>query len=209
MCRRVLSLSLAVQYYQCAPFCPIGNLMKESSHLVSFDFSESHMSGRLRSADVNAAIAAVSSPGGEQVLDALFEYVVSSPKLRVASNSAWVLSHLPSRYRPWLSERRGRLADALLSSSDDTLRRILVTILANLDWAAEDLRSDLIDFALDNITNLHVPLGVRAQSLYLAHKMCATVPELAAEFRLVRSLLAEEADLPPGLRAAVRRTGCK
>ncbi len=173
---------------------------------ISPESLESRLSVRLHKPDVDALVSAASDDSfGAPVLDGLLRAAISSPDAHVASNAAWALTHLPRRLRPWISAHRARLADRLLASRDVTLRRLLVTLLAGLDWAEADLRTDLFDFALASVTDCAAPLGIRAQSVYLAHKMCATVPDLAREFSLVKEVLSGE-DLAPGLRAALRRT---
>lgn len=168
-----------------------------------FDLAE-----RVHAADIREAIAIISSPQGSDALNSLWASLSSSSTdPREASNAAWILTHLPARFAPWLSERRGEMTDILLKTSSDTLRRLLISMLAKMPWAEGDLRADLLDLCLANMTDRHVPLGIRAQSIYLAAKMCATVPELAHEFAVTRDVLASSDDaLQPAIRSALRHT---
>lgn len=165
---------------------------------VEFDFS-----GRLHSAEIKRIIADICVAGRDSVLDSVMDTVLSSPDSQEANNAAWVLTNFPRSKRDALSERRNALAGRLLSASDDTMRRLLTTLLSNLDWDEDDFMGDLFDFCLANITDRRVPLGIRARSIYLANRMSTPVPELRRELSLALDILSGD-ELPPALRSAVR-----
>ncbi len=163
------------------------------------------LAGRIHAADVDELTAAAAAGDGEPVLSALWA-ALNSGDLKVEANAAWIMTHLPRSMAPWLANHRQALADKLLATANDTVRRLTLTLLNTLDWQMDDLRSDLLDFCLRAITNRSAPAGIRAQSLYLAAKMCACAPELEAELRMTAELLANE-DLTAGMRAALRLCG--
>lgn len=163
------------------------------------------LAGRIHAADVDELSAAAAAGDGAPVLSALWA-ALNGEDVKAEANAAWIMTHLPRSLAPWLADHRRGLTDKLLASANDTVRRLTLTLLNAMDWHMDDLRSDLLDFCLRAITSRSTPAGIRAQSLYLAAKMCACAPELEAELRMTTELLTNE-DLTAGMRAALRLSG--
>lgn len=163
------------------------------------------LAGRIHAADVDELSAAAATGDGEPVLAALWA-ALNSGDAKVEANAAWIMTHLPQSMAPWLAGHRQGLTDKLLAAANDTVRRLMLTLLNTIDWQMDNLHPDLLDFCLRAITSRSTPVGTRAQSLYLAAKMCACAPELEAELRMTTELLADE-DLTAGMRAALRLCG--
>lgn len=163
------------------------------------------LAGRIHAEDVAELSAAAAAEDGEPVLAALWAALYCGHD-KTEANAAWVLTHLPRKMSPWLASHRADLTDKLLASQNNTVRRLALTLLHAMDWQTEDLRADLLDFCLQTITSRSTPVGIRAQSLYLAAKMCACAPELEAELRMTTDLLADEG-LTAGMRSAMRLSG--
>lgn len=93
---------------------------------------------------------------------------------------------------------------ALLAAEKPAQKRMLLQILRDLDFDRDSLRADFLDYCLEKITDEKEPYAARCFSLYCAHSMCRSYPELLAELRLHLDLLSMQ-QLSPGLRCALRK----
>ncbi len=128
-----------------------------------------------------------------------------SAKGRSANNALWVLTHLDESENVWLGENRNALIDAVLEQQEPTPKRILLQLLRRLEYEAEDLRSDFLDFCLSKINSECEPYAVRANCIHIALKICRHYPELLTELNQHLELLSLQS-LSPGLKSALRQT---
>lgn len=138
--------------------------------------------------------------------EALFsDYValLTDPDARTAYNAAWVLTRCPRSARTQLLARREKVTDLLLSTSNASMQRLLLTLLEPLPYAADDVRTDLLDFCLSKLTDGGSPHAVRALSMKLAEKLCRPFPELCEELTATLELLSPD-ELSPALRSSRR-----
>ncbi|MBR1785099.1 MAG: hypothetical protein IJ760_06660 [Bacteroidales bacterium] len=134
----------------------------------------------------------------------LFEALHSADTTE-ARNAAWALTQLPPSDNTLIAARRNDLADIATTTTDTSLRRMVLALLERLEWTPADVRTNLLDFCLDRLSDPAEPCGVRALCVKLAHKQCHHWPELLNE--LGQTLSAMDADaLKPGLRHCVKKT---
>ena len=135
---------------------------------------------------------------------ALFALLDDADK-RVADNAAWLLSHIAGRGDAFFgTPRRQVLRTAAMRTGDDTLRRLLLTVLyaVGSDPAETEPAVDFLDFCLAGVAST-LPAATRALCLKLALRICLPYPELRTELRMVMAQ-AEDGEVPPALAATLR-----
>ena len=121
---------------------------------------------------------------------------------RVGYHALWVFSHFGREAAAWLRPRRDELVDMLLAEKHTGKRRLLLTLLDRQAVAADDVRTDYLDWCLRGINSTQ-PYGVRALCLKQSYAMCRFYPELLRELACEMELM-ECGELSPGLRATLR-----
>ena len=110
--------------------------------------------------------------------------------IRVARNAAWVLTHKsPTEIRTLPQDG---LIDLSLATPDTSLRRLTLCLVERQGIAAEEVRTDFLDFCLLHMRLPQEPPGVQALCMKLAFRMCQFYPELSEELR--RTLESMDAD---------------
>ncbi|MDE5629130.1 MAG: hypothetical protein K2I69_06165 [Muribaculaceae bacterium] len=167
--------------------------------------TENLLSQKINLAQIKKLVSQAS--GNNANLDMLWDFVRSSDR-RTSVNALWVLLHLPADNYPWLHTMRNSMIDMLLEESDTAKKRILLSILRDMDCQSEPLRTDFLDYCLSKINSEHEPYAIRCFSLYNAFNMCRKYPELLAELEHHLNML-EFQSLSPGLKSALRQTKTK
>lgn len=157
------------------------------------------LGGRLRLCDVKALCEACRA---DDCLKSELFAMTSEADNRIAYNALWVFSHFDSTDRRWLGDKRDRLIDGLLATGHVGRRRLALTLLDALPFAAQDVRTDYLDFCFSKI-NSGEPYAIRALCMKQALAHCRLFPELAAELEAELELLAT-GEMSPGLRSARR-----
>ena len=106
----------------------------------------------------------------------------------VARNAAWVLTKATDRELSQLLPALDELIDIALSTSNDSLRRLTLNLIVRLPLTKECLRTDFLDFCLDQMVRLSTPPGIQALCMKIAHRLCSFYPELYEE--LMRTIAA-------------------
>ena len=106
----------------------------------------------------------------------------------VARNAAWVLTKATDRELSQLLPALDELIDIALSTSNDSLRRLTLNLIVRLPLTKECLRTDFLDFCLDQMVRLSTPPGIQALCMKIAHRLCSFYPELNNE--LMRTIAA-------------------
>ena len=101
----------------------------------------------------------------------------------VARNAAWVMTHLGNEHIRALLPRQDEFIDLVLSTSNDSLRRLLMNIIERQGIAESDLRTDFLDFCLEHMQLPTDAPGIQSLCMKLAFQQCRYYPELQAEFR--------------------------
>lgn len=117
--------------------------------------------------------------------------------IRVARNAAWVLTHkTPMEVRTLPQDS---LIDLSLATPDTSLRRLTLCLVERQGIAAEEVRTDFLDFCLLHMRLPQEPPGVQALCMKLAYSMCSPYPELLREFQETLNLMQPEQH-KPGVR---------
>ena len=87
----------------------------------------------------------------------------------VARNAAWVLTKATDRELSQLLPALNELIDIALSTSNDSLRRLTLNLIVRLPLTKECLRTDFLDFCLDQMVRLSTPPGILLKGNYNIH----------------------------------------
>lgn len=117
----------------------------------------------------------------------------------VAQNAAWALTKATCEELAWFRPSLHSLIDLALSTSDASLRRLLLNTIYRMALTKDDVRTDFLDFCLDQMARFDTPPGIQSLCMKIAHQMCAFYPELLDE--LMRTITAFDLSLyKPALR---------
>lgn len=123
---------------------------------------------------------------------------------KIGSNALWCLTHLRNNCTDWLQSKQNILIDLLLKEEKTSRKRMILQILREQGYKAEDINVDFLDFCMNNINSESEQYAIRCFSLYTAIKMCRHFPELMVELNERIGMLSKE-PLSPGMRCAVRK----
>lgn len=131
--------------------------------------------------------------------------LLHSEEKRVADNAAWVLTFISrdkkrqNALMPYLQE----LAELCLQTEDESLLRMLLTVLHDLPATDATLNTVFLNFCLDRLSDPTTPTGIRMLCIKLAYRHCGQYPELLSELVVLLQFMDRET-LTPGV-ACVRR----
>src|SRR5574344_32604 len=100
----------------------------------------------------------------------------------VGRNAAWTLTHFDGAELAMLAYRQNAMIDFVLITKDTSLRRLLLTILNNMEFDKEEIRTDFLDYCLENMISMEQTPGVQALCMKIAYRLCSFYPELTEEF---------------------------
>ena len=130
---------------------------------------------------------------------------VNSDDRRTSVNALWVMTHLSDEDKDWVRSLRDSMIDRLLAENDTGKKRMLFQLLRDMEYDANDVRTDFLDFCLSKINSEYEPYAIRCFSMYTAFKMCRHYPELLAELGSHLEMMSYQT-LSPGLKSALRQT---
>ena len=145
---------------------------------------------------------------GNQARLRLLRDLVRSADRRTSANALWTMTRLHDQDSGWLLSLRDEMTDMLLKETDTGKKRMLLRILRNQEYEADDIRTDFLDWCLSKINSECEPYAVRCFSIYCAFKMCRHYPELLDELEEHLVMMAFQ-PLSPGLKSALRQTKTK
>lgn len=166
---------------------------------------EERLGGRLHADDVREIVAWAMECDANRCR--LWEWAHSADE-RTGMNALWCMSYLPRTEAARLQLLQQELIDMVLEESNVSKKRILLQLLREQSYDAEDVRADFLDFCLSKINSACEPYAIRAFAVYCAFNMCRHYPELLAELECELDMLATQ-QLNPGLKAALRITRAK
>lgn len=134
--------------------------------------------------------------------------IAKSEDSRVSANALWVMTHLPKSDADWLTSIRDELIDALLVETEVAKKRMMLQLLREQNYEAEDVRTDLLDYCLSKINSECEPYAIRCFCIYIAFKLVRHFPELITELEQHLEMMEFQA-LSPGLKCALRHTKSK
>lgn len=149
----------------------------------------------------------VSWASGSKDNIAMLWNLIRSDDRMTSVNALWVMTHLPASDE-WILSLRNEMIDMLLAETDTGKKRMLLQILREQEYSADDIRTDFLDYCMSKINSECEPYAIRCYCIYAAYKMCRHYPELIAELEGHLDMMRFQT-LSPGLKSALRQTKTK
>lgn len=172
--------------------------MKET--ITSLSVLRNQLVGRIHVEDVRRIVDGMTNDDSVVIVKALY-CLLSDTDRRVANNAAWVLSCSDSKVMRFLLRYQNQLIDLLIDTKDKSFSRMLFSILRRQTFEKSNLRTDFLDFCLNEIVNSNQAIAIRAHVIYVSYSLCKAYPELLNELFMMLQMLESES-LSPGLRHA-------
>lgn len=109
-------------------------------------------------------------------------YAFNSDEM-VARNALWVLTKARKKELAVLHELLPSLIDQAMRTINLSVRRLTLYIIERQKMEVDDLRTDFLDFCLDQMMRIEEPPAIQAVCMKLAYRMCRFYPELLAELK--------------------------
>ena len=172
--------------------------MKET--ITSLSVLRNQLVGRIHTEDVRRIVDCITNDNGDVIMKVLY-HLLSDTDRRVANNAAWVLSCSDGKVMRFLLRYQNQLIDLLIGTKDKSFSRMLFSILRRQTFEKSNLRTDFLDFCLNEIVNSNQAIAIRAHAIYVSYSLCKAYPELLNELFMMLQMLESES-LSPGLRHA-------
>lgn len=172
--------------------------MKET--ITSLTILRNQLVGRIHVEDVRRIVDGMTNDDGDVIMKVLY-HLLSDTDRRVANNAAWVLSCSDGKVMRFLLRYQNQLIDLLIDTKDKSFSRMLFSILRRQTFEKSNLRTDFLDFCLNEIVNSNQAIAIRAHAIYVSYSLCKAYPELLNELFMMLQMLESET-LSPGLRHA-------
>ena len=172
--------------------------MKET--ITSLSVLRNQLVDRIYTEDVRRIVDSMAYDDGDVIVKALY-HLLSDTDQRIAYNAAWVLSCSDGKVIKFLIRYQNKLIDLLIGTKDKSFARILFSILRRQTFEKSNLRTDFLDFCLNQIANPNQAIAIRAHAIYVSYSLCKAYPELLNELFMTLQMLESET-LSAGLRHA-------
>lgn len=172
--------------------------MKET--ITSLSVLHNQLVGRIHTEDVRRIVDCITNDDGDVIVKALY-HLLSDADQRIAYNAAWVLSCSDGKVIKFLLRYQNQLIDLLIGTKDKSFSRMLFSILRRQTFEKSNLRTDFLDFCLNQIVNTNQAIAIRAHAIYVSYSLCKAYPELLNELFMTLQMLESET-LSAGLRHA-------
>lgn len=163
--------------------------MKET--ITSFSVLRNQLVGRIHTEDVRRIVDCITNDDGDVIVKALY-CLLSDTDRRVANNAAWVLSCSDGKVMRFLLRYQNKLINLLIGTKDKSFARILFSILRRQTFEKSNLRTDFLDFCLNEIVNSNQAIAIRAHAIYVSYSLCKAYPELLNELFMTLQMLESE-----------------
>ena len=163
--------------------------MKET--ITSFSVLRNQLVGRIHTEDVRRIVDCITNDDGDVIVKALY-HLLSDADQRIAYNAAWVLSCSDGKVIKFLLRYQNQLIDLLIGTKDKSFARILFSILRRQTFEKSNLRTDFLDFCLNEIVNSNQAIAIRAHAIYVSYSLCKAYPELLNELFMTLQMLESE-----------------
>lgn len=109
---------------------------------------------------------------------------------RLAWHAVWVMEVLCKKERSMLLPYRREIVEKILANrGEEGELRLWLNISLMLLPEVKEIDVDLLNFTLDNICNMRLPVAVRAVCIKIAYQLCRREPDLLKELQAVLSML--------------------
>ena len=163
--------------------------MKET--ITSLSVLRNQLVGRIHTEDVRRIVDCMANDDYVVIVKALY-CLLSDTDRRVANNAAWVLSCSDGKVMRFLLRYQNQLIDLLIGTKDKSFARILFSILRRQTFEKSNLRTDFLDFCLNEIVNSNQAIAIRAHAIYVSYSLCKAYPELLNELFMMLQMLESE-----------------
>ncbi len=102
---------------------------------------------------------------------------------QVARNMLWSLTKATDEELSVYQPKLHMLIDRAMREENSSVRRLTLNIIERLQMEEDDLRSDFLDFCLEQMVNPEGFPGIQSLCMKLAYRMCKFYPELMAELK--------------------------
>ena len=163
--------------------------MKET--ITSLSVLRNQLVGRIHIEDVRRIVDCITNDDGDVIVKALY-HLLSDADQRIAYNAAWVLSCSDGKVIKFLIRYQNQLIDLLIGTKDKSFARILFSILRRQTFEKNNLRTDFLDFCLNEIVNSNQAIAIRVHAIYVSYSLCKAYPELLNELFMTLQMLESE-----------------
>ena len=163
--------------------------MKET--ITSLSVLRNQLVDRIYTEDVRRIVDSMAYDDGDVIVKALY-HLLSDTDQRIAYNAAWVLSCSDGKVIKFLIRYQNKLIDLLIGTKDKSFARILFSILRRQTFEKSNLRTDFLDFCLNQIANPNQAIAIRAHAIYVSYSLCKAYPELLNELFMTLQMLESE-----------------
>ena len=147
--------------------------MKET--ITSLSVLHNQLVGRIHTEDVRRIVDCITNDDGDVIVKALY-HLLSDTDRRVANNAAWVLSCSDGKVMRFLLRYQNQLIDLLIGTKDKSFARILFSILRRQTFEKSNLRTDFLDFCLNEIVKTNQAIAIRDHDIYVSYSLCNAYP---------------------------------
>ncbi len=130
--------------------------------------------------------------------DTFYKFIFDSNK-RVAENATWILTHLKDSDITFMYFKYDELVEESMKTTSETKRRLLLNIILRIPLYKEKIRTDFLDFCMNNIMNISAPVATRALYIKLSYNQCKFYMELLFELKNILEIMVPEF-LSPALK---------
>jgi len=163
--------------------------MKET--ITSLSVLRNQLVDRIHTEEVRRIVDSMAYDDGDVIVKALY-HLLSDTDQRIAYNAAWVLSCSDGKVIKFLIRYQNQLIDLLIGTKDKSFARILFSILRRQTFEKNNLRTDFLDFCLNQIVNTNQAIAIRAHAIYVSYSLCKAYPELLNELFMTLQMLESE-----------------
>ena len=163
--------------------------MKET--ITSLSVLRNQLVDRIHTEEVRRIVDSMAYDDGDVIVKALY-HLLSDTDQRIAYNAAWVLSCSDGKVIKFLIRYQNQLIDLLIGTKDKSFARILFSILRRQTFEKSNLRTDFLDFCLNEIVNSNQAIAIRAHAIYVSYSLCKAYPELLNELFMTLQMLESE-----------------
>ena len=163
--------------------------MKET--ITSLSVLRNQLVDRIHTEEVRRIVDSMAYDDGDVIVKALY-HLLSDTDQRIAYNAAWVLSCSDGKVIKFLLRYQNQLIDLLIGTKDKSFARILFSILRRQTFEKSNLRTDFLDFCLNQIVNTNQAIAIRAHAIYVSYSLCKAYPELLNELFMTLQMLESE-----------------
>ena len=123
---------------------------------------------------------------------------------KTAWRAAWVCEKISYRLPEWFMDKRPRLIQRIMQSTNHGSKRSLLSILLVLP-IEEPISIEFLNFCLDRMLSPQEPIAIQALCMKMAYELCKKEPEILPELKYMLEN-AEPEYYSKGIQTVIRNT---